>query len=91
MKTIEYCEGCMSWGTYIDDKPVGNYNIEELKKITHSLIDKINEDTPNKEYIFQEILSVIARETGEYVNLGVCECCGDTIEKYVIYVSDKKK
>lgn len=91
MKTIEYCEGCMSWGTYIDNKPIRDYNIEELKKITYSLIDKIDKNTPNKEYIFQEILSVIARETGEYINLGVCECCGDTIEKYVIYVSDKKK
>lgn len=88
---LEYCEGCMSYGTYINDKPVLDCDIEELKKIAHILVDNIDKNTNNAHYIFQEVISSFVQEQGKYMNLGVCECCGDIIEKYTMHVSDKKK
>ena len=36
---LEYNEGCMSWGTYINDKPVIDYPLEDIKNLVKDLID----------------------------------------------------
>ena len=38
---LEYNEGCMSWGTYINDKPVVDYPLEDIKNLVKDLIDSM--------------------------------------------------
>ena len=50
---LEYNEGCMSWGTYINDVPLSDYSLEDLKSLAKELIDSIG-DGQNNYYIFQQ-------------------------------------
>ena len=87
---LEYNEGCMSWGTYINDVPLSDYSLEDLKSLAKELIDSIG-DGQNNYYIFQQFFDSFIMEKGEYENLGKCEECGDFIDKYTyIYDSNKK-
>ena len=87
---LEYNEGCMSWGTYINDKHVVDYPLEDIKNLVKDLIDSMDNKETNY-FVLQKFLEEFIMEEGIYENLGKCEECGDLIDKYTyIYDSNKK-
>lgn len=75
---IEHITGCVSEGTYIDDKPLNNYTVEELRELVKKAIDHV--DCP---YVFQAFFESLAIEQGTLEYSDYCEQCGDTTDKYI--------
>lgn len=77
MNKIEYTIGCTLNSITINGKEISNIPIEELKKYIIDIISKVNDLD-----IHQGIIIDIVEILGKYENLGYCEQCGDTIDKY---------
>ena len=74
----------------INDKPVVDYPLEDIKNLVKDLIDSMDNKGTNH-FILQKFLEEFIMEEGIYENLGKCEECGDFIDKYTyIYDSNKK-
>ena len=77
---IEYEEGCITEGVYIDDKPLADLSIEEQKEVLLKVLAHLK----NPSYSIQEFLTCALTTEAEFENLGMCEQCGDFIYKYTL-------
>lgn len=73
MKLVK-TEGCICWGTTVDDE-----NIIELPE--EKIIEIFNKLPKSKEFLIQCINDYIG-QYGEYEHIGDCEECGDSIDGY---------
>lgn len=75
---IEYIIGCINNSLTVDEKETVDMDINELKSIVKYLVDKTDDIS-----ILQELIMSFVQEYGIYENLGTCEQCGDSIDKFV--------
>lgn len=68
--------GCINNSLTIDEENVTDIN--ELKPIVKHLVDKTDDIS-----ILQELILSFCIEYGIHENLGTCEQCGDSIDKFV--------
>ena len=75
---IEYIIGCTNNSLKIDKEEVTDININKLKSIVKHLVDKTDDTS-----ILQELILSFVQEYGTCEYLGICEQCGDSIDKFV--------
>lgn len=76
---IVYSTGCISEEITIDNKNYNSYSKEEIKKILHKMLDKVDNIAD-----LQEIMSNLCEIVGYCKDLGQCEQCGDWVYDYTV-------
>lgn len=74
---IEYMTG--HYSMEIDGVQFVELTKEQQVSLVHKLVDIISDEA-----ILQEIVERVCESEGDFEDLGYCETCGDSIEKYTI-------
>lgn len=78
---IVYTEGCTAYSLTIDNVESCDCDKQLLKDTIKTLIDK-EEDVG----ALQQHLEYLVEGQGEFIDLGRCDECGDSIYKYTIEI-----
>lgn len=76
---LEYTDGCVCQSLTIDGKETIDMGPEELREALETALKNVTDVG-----FFQEILMSLVITQGERLSLGVCDECGDSIEKYTL-------
>lgn len=76
---LEYTDGCVCQSLTIDGKETADMGLEELREALITALKNVTDVG-----FFQEILIDLVSIQGESISLGVCDECGDSIEKYTL-------
>ena len=82
---IQYITGCMYNDLKINDIGANNINIDELRDICKTLIDKTTDNDTLQQIIIDYVCQLDSSELSNYDSYH-CETCGDYVETYELEV-----